>query len=181
MVDDSLRDWDAVSEGMALALDIITASDAIIAMSLLIAGDLFRMLDISIDAIDSIDMDCMVVDGIFIDGMGVLVEPCATVEAAMSMPRPVPAARMDSGRHSTLPYPFARRLSTQLGNAPVSKYWANTSSERRWYQSVRSMGVASRSACRSVVTSPLLRARASKGRRRNGDARIKKGPRIASS
>jgi len=37
----------------------------------------------------------------------------------VSSPRPVPALRMLSGRHSTRPNPFARRLSTQLGNAPV--------------------------------------------------------------
>ena len=104
MTDDLPVDWDAVSEGTALASDGI-------AMFSLIAGDLFRMLDISID------MDCMA-----IEGMGVLAEPCAMVEAAMSMPKPVPAARMDSGRHCTRPYPFANRLSTQLGNAPVLKY-----------------------------------------------------------
>lgn len=80
-------------------------------MSSLIAGDLFRMLDISID------IDCMV-----IEGMGVLAEPCAMVEAAVSMPRPVPAARKDSGRHCTRPYLLASRLSTQLGNASLSKY-----------------------------------------------------------
>lgn len=41
----------------------------------------------------------------------------------ISSPRPTPAWRMDSGRHSTFPYPFARILSTQNGNAPVLKYW----------------------------------------------------------
>jgi len=41
----------------------------------------------------------------------------------VSSPRPTPAWRMDSGRHSTFPRPFARMLSTQNGNAPVSKYW----------------------------------------------------------
>lgn len=42
----------------------------------------------------------------------------------ISSPRPTPAWRMDSGRHCTLPYPFARMLSTQNGKAPVLKYWA---------------------------------------------------------
>ena len=41
----------------------------------------------------------------------------------VSSPRPTPACRMDSGRHSTFPWPLARILSTQNGNAPVSKYW----------------------------------------------------------
>lgn len=44
-------------------------------------------------------------------------------ELPVSSPRPTPACRMDSGRHSTFPRPFARILSTQNGNAPVSKYW----------------------------------------------------------
>jgi hypothetical protein len=35
--------------------------------------------------------------------------------AAVSRPRPGPASRIYSGRHSTLPSPFASMLSTQFG------------------------------------------------------------------
>jgi len=44
-------------------------------------------------------------------------------------PRPVPASRMDSGRHRTWPIPFAKRLSTQYGKTPFSKYVAYIVSE----------------------------------------------------
>jgi hypothetical protein len=45
-------------------------------------------------------------------------------------PRPAPAWRMYWGRHCTRPSPFASMLSTQFGNAPVSKYCAYIVSER---------------------------------------------------
>ena len=71
-------------------------------MASLVAGCLFCILGISMDAMDPADGD--------------------DIPTPMSMPSPSSAARTDSGRHWTLPCPLARRLSTQLGKAPVSKY-----------------------------------------------------------
>jgi hypothetical protein len=51
----------------------------------------------------------------------IFMEPLP-MEFVESSPRPTPAWRMYSGRHSIRPSPFARRLSTQCGNAPVLKY-----------------------------------------------------------
>ncbi|EKG15346.1 hypothetical protein MPH_07474 [Macrophomina phaseolina MS6] len=100
---------------------------------------------------------------------------------AGSMPSPAPAARMYSGRHRTLPYPLARRLSTQLGNAPVVRYSLKMSSETRWYQSDRRIGTASRSASCKAVSSVWFLARVSYGRGRCEDGWMTSGPRMASS
>jgi len=93
---------------------------------------------------------------------------------------PVPAASILDGKHCTLTCPFASRLSTQLGNAPVSMYWSYMVFERLWYQSVRSTGVAVLSAWKRALSWLSLAARLWNGRRRDGEGRIRSGPRMAS-
>ena len=95
-------------------------------------------------------------------------------------PNPGPASSIYLGRHSTLPRPLARILSTQLGKAPVSKYRLKIVSDRSCVQSFRRIDTASLSACSSCSRSTVLAATSSNGRRREGAGRTMRGPRIAS-
>lgn len=117
-----------------------------------------------------------------IDGMSGMAVDCSTVvlDCSGSIPSPGPDSRMLSGKHSTLPWPLAKMLSTHDGNAPVFRYLANITSESSCVQSFRSMFVDSRSAARRALASPSLRANFAKGRLRDAAGRMRSGPRIAS-
>lgn len=91
-----------------------------------------EVLDVSAKVVVGIDMSIAMLESpaaIRFDIPDIVIEPMfievpPTVVDDESSPSIGPALRMWSGRHWTLPRPLASRLSTQFGNAPVSKYCA---------------------------------------------------------
>ena len=95
-------------------IDAMAVEEAIV-VSEVVEDDIEVIIDMSRAIILFIVMELEV---------SILVDSVIPMELFSSepSPNPVPACRMYSGRQVTLPCPFAMRLSTQNGNAPVSMY-----------------------------------------------------------
>lgn len=114
--------------------------------------------------------------------LGIAVPDIAIVVVVVgeSSKNPPPSLRNASGRHCTLPFPLANKLSTHKGNAPVVLYRAKMTSERSCVQSFSMRLAACFSASRRAALSASFFARLSNGRARDAAGRISSGPRMAS-
>lgn len=110
---------EVIAEDIELMSDIVVPADGAAVWS-----DLFRML---------IDMVFVPIGGIDVAPItiGTVSGSCGSLAIVDWRPSPGPAWRILSGKHWTLPFPFAKRLSTHWGNAPVLKYSSYISSESR--------------------------------------------------
>lgn len=120
----------------ALIFDVLMSD--VLAYDIEVA-DAVAILDEPIPILFLIPDAVIVLDMVVVFDMGIIPEvvmvsdvdiislPACVISILMgaeSRPRLVPAWRMLSGRHWILPCPLAKRLSTQNGYAPVSKYCA---------------------------------------------------------